>query len=88
MVGSKRKLGEKLCKEKRFLITTSKSFAEHREEQHYELLIIRLLLIFSKQAGHFRPLSPALFSDSSAGERVISPIGSGPNGITAICWES
>lgn len=35
-------LWQKAVQEKRLLITTDKGFAEHREEQHYGLLIIRL----------------------------------------------
>lgn len=35
-------LWQKSIQERRLLITTDKGFAEHREEQHYGLLIIRL----------------------------------------------
>jgi predicted nuclease of predicted toxin-antitoxin system len=35
-------LWQKAVHEKRMLITTDKGFAEHREEQHHGLLIIRL----------------------------------------------
>jgi predicted nuclease of predicted toxin-antitoxin system len=35
-------LWQKAVQEKRLLITTDKGFAEHRDEQHYGLLIIRL----------------------------------------------
>lgn len=35
-------LWEKAVQEQRLLITTDKGFAEHREELHYGLLIIRL----------------------------------------------
>ena len=35
-------LWQKAVQEQRLLITTDKGFAEHREERHYGLLIIRL----------------------------------------------
>ena len=35
-------LWQKAMREKRLLITTDKGFAEHRDERHYGLLIIRL----------------------------------------------
>ena len=35
-------LWQKALREKRLLITTDKGFAEHRDERHYGLLIIRL----------------------------------------------
>ncbi|MFH0727745.1 MAG: DUF5615 family PIN-like protein [Pseudomonadota bacterium] len=35
-------LWQKAVQEERLLITTDKGFAEHRDEQHYGLLIIRL----------------------------------------------
>jgi predicted nuclease of predicted toxin-antitoxin system len=36
------KLWQKAVQEERMLITTDKGFAEHREERHYGILIIRL----------------------------------------------
>ena len=35
-------LWQKTLEEKRLMITTDKGFAEHRDEQHYGLLIVRL----------------------------------------------
>jgi predicted nuclease of predicted toxin-antitoxin system len=39
---SDKELWQKAVRQKRLLITTDKGFSEHRDEQHYGILIIRL----------------------------------------------